>query len=320
MRRLVGCSLLAVLVGGAGVVPAASLVQAGDLPAPRPLNVRLSAAGVHAPDSLAAGRYRIEIRQPSRTLGSVTLVKPDRGYSRADFRADNRRQGPASNRRIRQNLRFFGGVELGRGGTGVLWETLYAGRYWLLGVTERGLAIKTVRVHGFPSASTFPRVTAEATSFDQSLQLTRHIPRAGRILIRNNSHRLDALLLLPLKEGVSYVEFLRWLRHPDRRPPFAPRGLKVTAPLSARAGYVLRYRLRPGRYVAMGLRGANLLFNSGGNRVRRWVRPVVVGGRAPAPSMSRARLSTGTVGFASASPRNLKSEWPGFPLGDMTRG
>jgi hypothetical protein len=316
MRRFTGCSLLAVAVAAAGVVPSASLAQARDLPAPRQINVRLSASGVHAPDSLTAGRYRIEIRERSHTLGSVALVKPDRGYSRADLRADNRRPGLASNRRIRRNLRFFGGVELIRGGTGVFWETLYSGRYWLLGFTERGLAIKTVRVHGSPPASAFPRVTAQATSFDRGLQLTRHIPRAGRMLIRNKSDRLDALFLLPLKRGVTHEEFLRWLRHPERSSPFASRGLKVTAALSPRAGFVLRYRLRPGRYVALGIRGADVLFNARGDHLRRWVRPVVVGGRAPA---SGARVSTGTVGFASAPPEVLKSEWPALrALGTIT--
>ena len=46
------------------------------------------------------------------------------------------------------------------GSPGVLWETLYAGRYWLLGVTfHPGFAITAVHVHGTPQPSRFPRVS-----------------------------------------------------------------------------------------------------------------------------------------------------------------
>ena len=211
MMRAVRCLALAVVITGASLVPAASLAQAEGLPKPREFAVHMSADGVHARDSLASGRYRMQVRLPRRHSGLLMLVKPDRGYTRADLRADDRRRTPAANRRIRNNLRFFGGVDVHRGGSGVLWETLYAGRYWLIGFsTLKGFSIKTVHVHGAPFASSFPRVSATVDLIDRGrVRLDRTMPQTGRILIRNSSRRIDSVYFLPIRRGVSYREFLR---------------------------------------------------------------------------------------------------------------
>ncbi len=311
--RAVRCLLFAAALVASGIVPAASLAQADGLPAPRQVNVRVTSAGVRAPDSLAAGRYRMEIHGPRRGPSLLLLVKPDRGYTRADLRADDRRGGAAANRRIRTNLRFFGGAEMRAGGSGTLWETLYAGRYWLVGFTERarGLSMKTVHVHGTPSASSFPRVAAETTNTDAGLQLTPSIPRAGRMLVRNTSPRLDFVFFLPLQEGATYADFLRSLRHPRRvDSPVRFRGIKTTTPLSPNAGYVLRYRLRPGNYVALGIRGIGAFDGRHRENLRRVIRPLTVRSATQASSRPRSMIAS-TEGFATAPTHGTgDSPWP----------
>ena len=153
----VRCSLLAMALAGAGTMATVPVANADRLPAPRQVVVRVTTSGVHAPDSLHAGRYRMEVRVPQRSMGIVLLVRPDAGYTLADLRADARaarRPGDAANRRIRESIRFFGGTQVRPGSTGALWETLYAGRYWLVGFANSGrTTFETVHVHGTPTAS-----------------------------------------------------------------------------------------------------------------------------------------------------------------------
>lgn len=238
-------SLVVTVLLGASLIPAGSLAQANPVPAPRDFTVRLTPDAVQAPDSVRAGRYRIEVRAPRRALAHLTLVKPDRGFTRTDLR-----QGRGD---IGQRLRFFGGLTLRPGQTGVIWETLYAGQYWLVSQTAgRGLRqrIQTVRVHGVPTPSRFPRVSAEAFNRDNGARITSRIPQAGRMLIRNTSHRLDAIVLLPLKDGFTYRDFLVWVRRDGQgESPLRMRGFRMTGVTSARVGYVLRYRLHPGNWV-----------------------------------------------------------------------
>jgi hypothetical protein len=275
------CSLLAIALAGAGTVAAVPVANADRLPAPRQVVVRLTKSGAHAPDSLHAGRYRMEVRAPREGAGLLILVKPDRGYTRADLRADARaarRAGDAANRRIRQSIRFFGGAEVRPGGTGALWETLYAGRYWLVGLTDSArVSFQTVHVHGTPTPSRFPRVTASASTTDSALHVTRSVPQSGRMLIRNTGHGIDDLWLFPLVRGATYDDFVRWVHHPRPPEPFGLRGIRTTAQLSPDAGYVLRYRLRPGRYVVMDSHTLNRVFlDRPVENLRRLTRPMTV--------------------------------------------
>jgi hypothetical protein len=295
VRRL----LLAMTVAGAGVTAAAPVANADRLPAPGHVVVRLAKTGVHAPDSLRAGRYKVEVRVPSRRPGMLILLKPDRGYTRAEMRADARsavRGSRVANRRIRENLRYFGGVATTAGGSGALWETLYAGRYWLVGFTSASRpAFETVHVHGTPSVSRFPRVTASVTTKANRLQATRFVPQSGRILVRNNGRGIDSLFMLRLTKGSKYDDFVHWAHHPRSQPPFGLRGLRSTAALSRGAGYVLRYRMRPGRYVVMESQTVRRMFGRFGThveRVRQVTRPLNVRatGAAHRTRRTRARL------------------------------
>ncbi|MDQ4085415.1 MAG: hypothetical protein M3165_06305 [Actinomycetota bacterium] len=282
-RRSVVATVAA--LAGLGMVPAASVAQ--DAPAPASARVRMSVHGVHAPGTLTAARYHLEVAAPRRFPGMLQLVKPDRGYTRAEFRADLRRQGwpggSAARRRLSTNLRYFGGAVVPATRTGSLWETLYAGRYWLIApaLVPGGSAITTVRVHGTPAPSRFPRVSAHVTGTDTGLRLERRIPRAGRMLIRNTGTDLDAQFLVPLRGDATYADFLRWVRHPRRAPmPLRFRGARFTAALSPEASYVLRYRLHPGTYVVVSLSSLRA------DRLRQVFQPLTV----PAG----ARRSTGS--------------------------
>jgi hypothetical protein len=314
MRSGLCATVLAALVG-AGLMPVAGSVQAADAPAPRRLTVTVAKSGVRAPDSLAAGRYRMEVRVPGRARGLLVLVKPDAGYTRADLRRDSRRGGREATRRIWTSVRFFGGVEVGPQSSGVLWETLYAGRYWLVGFNAgrpRAELIETVRVHGSPFASSFPRVTAEAaTSTPGALRLSRRAPRAGRILISNQSSHMDALFLLPLRRGADYGDFLRSLRQPRRPAPVRFRGLRQTMLLSPDAQFVLRYRLRPGNYVVMGVEGFGALFTGRtGPRVRQVIRPLTV--RRGGQRARAASVVSSPQGFST--PQGVSPTWqPDWP-------
>jgi hypothetical protein len=67
--------------------------------------------------------------------------------------------------------------------------------------------------------------------------------------------------------------------HPRSEPPFGLRGLRSTAGLSRGAGYVLRYRMRPGRYVVMESQTVRRLFGRFGThieRIRQVTRPLNV--------------------------------------------
>jgi hypothetical protein len=271
--RVVRSSLVVTVLLGASLVPASSVAQANHLPAPRDLAVRLTPDGVRAPDTVRAGRYRLEVRAPRRAFATLMLVKPDRGFTRADLRHGSGNIG--------QRLRFFGGLTLRPGQTGVMWETLYAGRYWLVSETAgRRLRqrIQTIRVHGVPSLSRFPRVSAEAFNRDNGARITSRIPQAGRMLIRNTSHRLDAMVLLPLKDGFTYRDFLVWVRRDgEGESPLRMLGFRMTGFTSAHVGYVLRYRLRPGNWVVTDPR---TLFGFGRqrDRLRQAFRPLRVHG------------------------------------------
>jgi hypothetical protein len=310
-------------LAGFSMVTGASVAQGQDASAPGSVRVRMSLNAVHAPDAVAAGRYRLAVAAPRRFPGFLQLVKPDHGYTRAEFRSDVRRSGrPGSRaalRRLSTKLRYFGGAVVPATRTGALWETLYAGRYWLVAPALRpsGLATTTVRVHGTPAPSRFPRVAAHATGTDSGLRLERRIPRVGRLLIRNTSSGLDSQVMLPLRGDATYADFLRWLRHPRRAPmPLRLRGARFTAALSPDAAYVLRYRLHPGRYVVFSLSSLNA------RRIRQMFQPVTVPagpnaqarraswqrgaeGLRPLPGLTRQRIqhwgatrSSGTVGLS----------------------
>jgi hypothetical protein len=320
--RAVRCLILAVALVGSSLIPAATVAQAERLAKPRDLRVRMSATGVHVRESLASGRYRIHVRAPRRGFGILVLVKPDRGYTRADLRADDRRRTRAADRRIQDNLRFFGGVQLPRGRSGVLWETLYAGRYWLVGLSNlrRDVSITTVHVHGSPFASTFPRVSAQATNGKRGIpRVTRRIPQSGRILVRNTSRRDDAMTFLRLAQGVSYPEFLRAVRRSKDGFPLILSGAMSTASLSPNAGYVLRYRLRPGRYVAMGNRGLNSLFSPRHRRLRQLVRPVRVhrSGQASAHATAGMSAAPDLLGRRHDGRAPHAVEWPAWATGHL---
>lgn len=250
-------SLLAAVAGtlGLATVPAMSLAQAETAHAPDTVHVRMSRTDIHAPDALAAARYRLGIDAPNHFPALLQMVKPDHGYTLAEFRADVRRSerpgGAPAVKRLMTKLRYFGGAVVAPGRTGALWETLYSGRYWLAAPAMRpsGVAIETIRVHGTPTTSRFPWVSANATGTNHGLQLERQIPRTGRMLIRNNSRVADSLMLLPLKPGTSYADFVRWLHRPSGDMPVRFRGARITAQLSPDAGYVLRYQLHPAEYV-----------------------------------------------------------------------
>jgi hypothetical protein len=270
--RLVKSSLVLTALVGASLVPAGSLAQANHLPAPGDLTVRLTPKDVRAPDSVQAGRYRLEVQAPRRALASLTLVKPDRGLTLADLR-----HGRGN---IAKHVRFFGGLTLRPDQTGVMWETLYAGRYWLMSETvgrDWRQRIETIRVHGAPSVSRFPRVAAEAFHRDNSTRITSRIPRSGRMLVRNTSPRLDAMVLLPLRDGATYRDFLVWVRSDgEGRSPLRFSGFRTTSLSSPRVGYVMRYRLRPGNWVTTDLRS---LFGFGRpERLTQAFRPLHVRG------------------------------------------
>lgn len=259
-------------------LPAISLAEADTLPAPKTVRVRMSMTEVHAPDALSSARYRLGIHAPSRIPALLDIVKPDRGYTQSDFRSDVRRAGrpggmPAL-KRLLTKLRYFGGAVVAPGRTGALWETLYSGRYWAMAPTVRprglGLDIETIRVHGTPAATRFPRVSANATGTAHGLRLERRIPRRGRILIRNNSTGLDAVFLLPLKPDATYADFIRWVRHPRTQMPVRFRGARLTSTLSPDAGYVLRYQLHPAEYVVFSASSLN------SRRIREAFQPLTV--------------------------------------------
>lgn len=290
MHRTLLRPFVAATVVAAALVPTGSTALADGLPAPWQMSVRLTASGVKAPDSLVSGRYRVEVQAPRRSFGLMLLVKPDRGYTRADLRADDR-GGAAGIRRIRENIRFFGGVEVRPGRTGVLWETLYEGRYWVLGINSgrpRGIPIATVHVHGTPSLSSFPRISGDATTSRDAFRMTRTLPQAGRLLIRNESRRDESLVLLRLRGGDTYEDFVDAVRHP-RTGTVQVGGFHQTLPLTGGAGYVLRYRLRQGRYVVMGLEGfGRLLVGRKVRHIRELTEPLTVRAERRSPRASDA--------------------------------
>jgi hypothetical protein len=276
---LVRRSLLAAFAGTVGLatLPLMSLAQAQNLPAPPEVRVRMSISGAHAPDALSAGRYRLSVDAPNRFPGMLQLMKPDRGYTQADLRSDMRRAnhgGLPALKRMLTHVRFFGGAVVAPGRDGALWETLYSGRYWLTAPAMRpgGIGVTTVRVHGTPTASRFPSVSAHATGTNHGLRLEREVPRAGRLLIRNDASFTDGLILLPLQRGAAPSDFYRWLRQGTGRPPVRFRGARVTSSLSPDAGYVLRYRLHPAEYVVFSMSSLNA------NRINEVFQPLTVRG------------------------------------------
>jgi len=274
MGGRVRASVLAVTVVSAGLVPTVQVAQAESLPAPPTVRVGMSARSIRGPESLAAGRYRLQVRAPQHGFGRLQIVKPRPGYTVAQFRHDL--VGAEGFPRLRRNTRSFGGVNLHARGTGVMWETLFAGRYWLCGFTtqmQRIPNITTVHVHGIPTASRFPRVTAEATNLERrGVRITRRsIPRTGNLLVRNRSHITNDILFLRLKPGFTYVDYLRFSRSGRGGTPVGIPG-RLTQLQSPGAGFVLHYRFEPGRYVVTTIAG---LFANAPN-LRRLSSPLAV--------------------------------------------
>ena len=97
------------------------------------------------------------------------------------------------------------------------------------------------------------------------------------MLIRNTGKGIDDLWLFPLVRGATYDDFVRWVRRPRVPEPFRFRGLRTTAQVSPDAGYVLRYRLRPGHYVVMDSHTLNRVFlDRPVVHLRRLMRPMTV--------------------------------------------
>ena len=266
---------LAVALACAGVVPAVPLAQADGLPAPRTVHVRMSARHIQGPHSLAAGRYRLQVRAPGHGFGQLLLVKPLPGYTVAQFKDDS--VGAEGFPRARRNTRLFGGINLHPGRTGAMWETLFTGRYWLCGFTpqhQRIPVVTTLHVHGAPTVSRFPRTVAEVASLPRlGLHLDRRsIPSTGQILVRNiatNPHSID---FMPLKPGFTYRDYLRYSRNTRGSLPGSIGATTRTGLASQNVGFVMRYHLRPGRYVVFVDEG----FLAGPPNLRRFSSPLTV--------------------------------------------
>ncbi|MGH8970430.1 MAG: hypothetical protein ACRDV1_10830 [Actinomycetes bacterium] len=253
----------AVLLGvGLMGAPAASAAAA---PAPARLLVTVDHGRVHMPSSLRSARYRFVVKAVGRADG-VQLVKPDRGYTKDEFRADARRSDSRNRqvakravRHMLDNIRFFGGVNAERGDKAVFWETLYTGRYWVL--TQTSQRIREVRVHGSVRRTAMPAFDGTLRVRDGKITAApRVLPRHGKFLVRSTGtqpHQLVLMRLAPGKTAADVKKFLRRLFEGDltvldEEPPMdlyaEPLGTGVLSPGTQ---YVQRYTLPRGNYAVL---------------------------------------------------------------------
>jgi hypothetical protein len=118
--------------------------------------------------------------------------------------------------------------------------------------------------------------------------MTRTLPQGGRLLIRNESRGDEGLVLMRLGGGDTYEDFVDAVRHP-RTGSVRLAELRQTLPLTGGAGYVLRYRLRAGRYVVMSLgEFGRLILGRKVRHIRELTEPLTVRSERRTPRASDA--------------------------------
>ena len=250
------------VLAAAGLVAAAPAAQAHPLPEPPRVTAAVSSTGVVTmPSHLRSQRYRFVVTTNDRKDGaSLQLVKPNRGYTRAEFVRDFRRSHSENQKvalaalgRISTNTRLFGGAAAEPGKNGQFYMTLYAGRYWALDPDEKlrkAADLRTIHVTGTPKPTRWPGSDATVTAVHhERFTAPKTIPAKGTMLFRNRDTEPHFVVLAKLEKGKTVADVRAFLKNP--KGPFPATDQASSAVISPNVQYLWNYSVPKGRYVLL---------------------------------------------------------------------
>ena len=206
-RRTSAGAAVAALAVASGAVVAAAPASAAVAP-PR---VKVTLADGHVrtvASTLRPGLYRFVVEVPGGAQDGLQLVRPRAGYTVAEFTRDTdlvSRGTPTQVRRAQHRLeseaRLWGGVVVDGPATESFWQSLPAGRVWLVS-QRRPSEVRVVRVAGERRRTTVPGQDATVDVTEGSLTTTSAtLPTVGTVLVRNRGSETHVVGLAKLAPG-----------------------------------------------------------------------------------------------------------------------
>ena len=265
-RVSAGAAVAAALAVASGSVIGAAPASAAVAP-PR-VKVTIEAGHVRtAASTLRPGLYRFAVEVPGGAEDGLQLVRPRAGYSVAEYVRDSElasggtsAQGRRARHRLEANARLWGGVVVDGPATEVFWQSLPAGRVWLLS-QRRPTEVRVVRVTGERRRTSVPGQDAVVDVTDGALTTTAGaLPASGTVLVRNGGTETHVAGLAKLKPGKTIDDvrtyFARVFGDPSDPDAPAPEDPFDESEYGAAALYLapgarewLHYELSPGSYA-----------------------------------------------------------------------
>ena len=241
-----------------GAVPASAAVDA--------TRVKVVVRDGHvrsAPDALRPGLHRFAVEVAGGAETGLQLVRPRSGYTAGEYARDAELastgtlvQVRRAQRRIADHARQWGGVVVDGPATEVFWQSLPAGRVFLV-TPDRPSEVHRVRVSGDRRRATVPATTARVEVTEGSLTSSAvTLPTRGTLQISNTGTQTHVVGMAKLAPGKTVDDVIAYFTSvftdPAAEDPFDE------AEFGAAALYQdpgsrewLRYDVTPGNYVVI---------------------------------------------------------------------
>lgn len=269
-RRIgVVAALGAAVAAGAAASPASAATHtrstarpAAVVGNPPGITVNMYATGLTMPAVLRSQRYGFTVVARNGPA-TFQLLRPHAGLTKQQFLADV--GNPATLGKAIDEVTQLGGAASGGGLSGVFWETLYPGVYWVLDSNQLGSpaltykTLKTVIVYGSTIPRTIPATNVAIGMYNFGfLNSPAVLPSYARVRLDNIGVEPHFFELERLNPGVSQGAVLWCLqpRHAGEKAcnnPAHPQTTTaaVSGTLNPGTREIFQYRAAPGSYVEL---------------------------------------------------------------------
>ena len=223
---------------------------------------------VGSPTTRRAGRVTFAVSTDARQGGSLNIFKTSPGVTAQQVMKEivaditgAPKVAAAATRALVRDARFYGGADVVPGTPMRVTETLYAGTYFLVDVSQvfalhKFTSLHVLHVFGSPVATSFPATSATVfqTSADRFVAPSV-LPATGTVLVHNSADTIHFMDLQPLKPGTTDAQLQAGFdqilkgQHPTSDPTLGPPvGMGVISPGKQ---VLLSYALKPGTYALL---------------------------------------------------------------------
>lgn len=198
-------------------------------------------------------KFSVKVAKP----GSFQLVQTAPGYTTdmatADIAAGLEKGDAKAQKRFEENTTLLGGVTAFPGTTGKLVVDLPAGDYLALDTWGKTPKFTPFTVAGADTGATAPSSKKIKAVKDVTLaKKPAAIPNKGWLTFKNASSQNHFLLVVALKPGKTYKDFLAYADgHFEGKPPVSFQNAMEVGVVDPGKKAMVKYRLPKGKYVAL---------------------------------------------------------------------